>query len=209
MNHSNSDFKLGLGGVAKRPQGLKSHREDGFTFVELVAVIVLIGILASVAFQKMINMAEDVEITAEDATIETIRANLVSTLGEEMVRGGRGVFPLNPFANLRKVPTGYDRRRTTKPTGRPADSNLWVFVPGNRSGTVTPEQAGTTLPTFRVDGFIYHQRKDNTVVRWAYDASTGVISNKFFERVSVLKASSDRNALSRGEITKDALNQTR
>ncbi len=81
-----------------------------------------------------------------------------------------------------------------------------MFVRGNQTtatGQITPQQAGTTLQTFRVDGFIYHQRRDHTVVRWAYDSSTGVISKKFIEKLSDLKRQQDTNARARNDQIPD------
>jgi len=188
------------------PPALRPGSEAGFTFIELVMVIVMIGILASILVQKFINIAETTEITAEDTTVDLLRANLINTLGEQMIKGQAAVFPQNPFDNLSKVPTGFDRFRTTKPTGDPTDDNAWVFIRGGQATTstqITPQQAGTTLPTFRVDGFIYHQRRDHTVVRWAYDSSTGVISKKFIEKPSDLKRQQDINAQARQDIIQD------
>ena len=42
------------------------NKEDGFTLIELIMVIVVLGILAATAMQKMISAAEQAEITAED-----------------------------------------------------------------------------------------------------------------------------------------------
>lgn len=153
--------------------------ERGFTFIELVMVIVMIGFLGSIAIQKMLDMARQAEVTAEDTTIEILRSNLLSVMGEQLLHGGKAEFPANPFANLNKVPEGYDPRRSEKPTGLPADDNLWVYVPARDSESLAPQDAGTSLKTFQVDGYIYHQRKDHSVYRWAYDSTRGVISKKF------------------------------
>lgn len=182
----------------------------GFTYIELIMVIVMIGILSSILAQKFIDVAEDTEITAESTTIDLLRANLVNTMGERLIKSQSAAFPINPFDNLNKVPQGYNRFRTTMPTGESVDDDTWVFVrgnQGNQSGQITPQQAGTTLPTFRVDGFIYHQRRDSTVVRWAYDSSTGVISKRLVVTPSQLKRQRDINAQTRGEVTQDQLKQ--
>ncbi|MCA9482451.1 MAG: type II secretion system protein [Nitrospina sp.] len=174
----------------------------GFTYIELIMVIVMIGILSSILAQKFIDVAEDTEVTAEGATVDLLRANLVNTMGERLIKGQQAAFPANPFDNLTKVPQGYNRFRTTVPTGEKIDNDIWVFVRGSqgRSGAqITPQQSGTTLPTFRVDGFIYHQRRDSTVVRWAYDSSTGVISKRLEVRPSDLKRERDLNAAQRGD----------
>ncbi len=187
-----------------RTSGLNSM--GGFTYIELIMVIVMIGILSSILAQKFIEVAEITEITAEDATVDLLRSNMINTIGEQLINGQSTTFPLNPFDNLSKVPVGYNRFRTTKPTGEPQDDDIWVFVRGNQAnagGQITPQQAGTTLPTFRVDGFIYHQRRDSTVVRWAYDSSTGVISKRLIEKPSDLKRQRDLNARTRGEVTRD------
>lgn len=169
-------------------------------------VIVMIGILSSILIQKFIDVSEDTEIVAEDSTIDRLRSNLFNVLGQELMQGKAARFPNNPFANLAKVPEGYDRLRTNNPTGEPEDDNLWVFVIGNQtasSGQITPQQAGTTLDNFQVDGFIYHQRRDHTVVRWAYDSTNGVISKKFIVDPSELKNQRDRDKQQRGDIIKD------
>jgi len=98
----------------------------------------------------------------------------------------------NSFANLSKVPLGYDHSRKTKPTGLDADRNLWAYVAARDSDSLTPQEAGTTLKKFTVDGFIYHQRKDNTVVRWAYDSGAGAISSKFLVPSSELEQALER-----------------
>ncbi len=161
----------------------------------------LIGILASIAAQKMISAAEEAEITAENMTIDILRSNLLANYGNELLQGRPPRFPDNPFVNLSKVPSGYQPRRLTPPTGAKPDNNLWVYVPGSGSGDLTAEEAGTTLPTFRSRGFIYHQRKDGTIVKWGYDSSNGVISRKIFERLSEAKQAADRARRERGERT--------
>lgn len=167
-------------------------KDKGFTLIELVMVIVVIGILASVAVQKMLSVAENAEIAAEDSTIEVMRQNIVNNFGDDLVKGKAAFFPGNPFQNLRRVPEGYNRRRITPPTGDDEDDRLWVFILGTRGeSNLTPERVGTTLATFRASGFIFHQRRDHSIIKWAYDSTTGIIGNKIIQERSAAKIERD------------------
>jgi MSHA pilin protein MshA len=175
--------------------------ERGFTLIELILVIVVLGILISTAAQKMYSLADDAEINAENTTIETMRKNLTANYGEDLVKGRAARFPDNPFANLSKVPDGYDRMRTTRPTGEQIDDGLWTFVQGAGSLNLTLQQAGTTLATFNPTGIIYHQRRDHSIIKWAYDSTQGIISYKVTESQSDLKKDLDTQKQQRGEET--------
>ncbi len=177
-----------------------ARNESGFTLIEMIMVIVIIGILASVAAQKMITATDEAEITAEEATIENLRSNLVNNFGNSLIQGAAAEFPNDPFTNLSKVPAGYNRRSNTKPTGKEATDSTWVFIQGTQNeARVTAEQAGTTLTNFSVTGFIYHQRKDSTVVKWPYDSANGVIGRLMVDKTSPLKQEQDQEKIKRGE----------
>jgi prepilin-type N-terminal cleavage/methylation domain-containing protein len=176
------------------------RKEAGFTLIEMIMVIVIIGILASVAAQKMITATDEAEVTAEESTIENMRSNLVNNFGNSLIQGASAEFPNDPFTNLSKVPAGYNRRSNTKPTGKEATDSTWVFIQGTQNeGRVTAEQAGTTLTNFAATGFIYHQRKDSTVVKWPYDSANGVIGRLMNDKTSPLKQEQDQEKVKRGE----------
>ena len=179
--------------------------------IELILVIVMIGILGSVAIQKMIDAGEKAELTAEDRTVDVLRSNLVNNLGQDLLKGGTPEFPDDPFSNLTKVPENYNRNRSTKPTGDPEDDGIWLFVQGTgNTGTPRPEETGTTLDNFRATGNVYHQRKDHTIVRWPYDSNLGVIAKKIIETESELKKRLDREKVERGQpVEGDRLRKTK
>ncbi len=176
-------------------------------------VLVIVGILATIAAKKMITAAQEAEIAGEDTSIELLRSNLINNYSADLIRSSsEGIatadYPDNPFDNLNQVPYGYDRRQNNKPIGNVNTNDTWVFVGGasggnpplGEDGIVVPEEGTTVTGSTTTTGFIYHQRKDGTVVKWPYSSGVGIIGQKVIERTSPLKQKQDREKIERGEI---------
>ena len=90
---------------------MKKIINKGFTLIELIIVMVLLGILAAVAVPKMTNSIRSAEESAE----QKFMGNLVSALeiyaGDQVVEHSIKNYPYNPFSVLEVQP----------------DENKWQF----------------------------------------------------------------------------------
>ena len=122
----------------------KTTSRNGFTLIELIIVMVILGIMAAVAVPRYLDSIANAEESAEDAVISAITAGLESYATEQLMANGRRSWPTDPWEGLETKPAGYAN------TSENADSDgEWRFN-------------ATTAN-------ITHQRGDNTVHHWVYD----------------------------------------
>ena len=67
-------------------------REKGFTLIELVMVIVILGILAAVAMPKYVNMQDEAKSAAAKGVIGTVRSAIAIQYAENALKGN-AIFP--------------------------------------------------------------------------------------------------------------------
>ena len=125
----------------------KTTSRNGFTLIELIIVMVILGIMAAVAVPRYLDSIENAEASAEDAVISAIRAGLKQYANNALVDGGRATWPNNPFDALSEKPAGYSTDNDVADT-----DNEWTFVED--------------------EGLITHQRADNSRYTWDYYAGT-------------------------------------
>ena len=127
---------------------MNTNKKNGFTLIELIIVMVILGIMAAVAVPKYLDSISNAEESAEDAVISAVRSGLTQFANNSLYGSGRAEWPTNPFDALSEVPAGYTD------DGNLADTDgEWTFIlPGNES-----------------PGKITHQRADNSRYEWAYD----------------------------------------
>jgi len=135
--------------------------QNGFTLIELIIVMVILGIMAAVAVPRYLDSIANAEESAEDAVISSIRAGLKQYANNELYSSGRATWPTNPFDALSEKPAGYSATDNglegggVGPLDGVADSDgEWTFDYGNSR--------------------ITHQRADNSRYSWAYDKGTQV-----------------------------------
>ena len=120
--------------------------QNGFTLIELIMVMIILGVLAAVAIPRYLDTIENAEQASEDAVISNIRGALENHAIHKLLDSGRRIWPDNPFDALSEQPQTYTQDGTWADTDQE-----WTFVDGDPA-------------------YITHQRSDNTRFKWEYDA---------------------------------------
>ena len=125
---------------------MKEKLNKGFTLIELIIVMVILGIMAAVAVPRYLDSISNAEESAEDAVINSIKAGLKQYANNSLYESGRPEWPNNPFETLSEKPAGY----STDNQDADVDGE-WTFVTEGNGGRIT------------------HQRADNSRYQWSYD----------------------------------------
>ncbi|SVB12496.1 uncharacterized protein METZ01_LOCUS165350 [marine metagenome] len=137
----------------------KTKPINGFTIIELIMVMIIIGVLAAVAIPRFQDIVIESEIAVEQRIINTIYNGLETFAREKYVSNGVRSWPDNPFDALSKLPPDYDDDLFVLSSMKDRD---WVFTgTGNNS-------------TYNLT--IAHLRKSDSIAYWTYVPATGVIN---------------------------------
>ena len=133
----------------------KTTSQKGFTLIELIIVMVILGIMAAVAVPRYLDSIANAEESAENAVLSAIQAGLKQAANDSLYTHGRSSWPTKPFDVLAEKPVGYKTDAATGDPGNVGNANEdgeWTF------NTTTSQ--------------LTHQRADNSRYTWAYNKGT-------------------------------------
>jgi|TARA_B100001094_G_scaffold268096_1_gene271657 prepilin-type N-terminal cleavage/methylation domain-containing protein len=79
---------------------MKKNLNSGFTLIELVIIMVILGVLAAVAVPRLGNTIDSSEQSAEEAVIGSLRSALEVYAMDQVVNNSNKSYPENPFEAL-------------------------------------------------------------------------------------------------------------
>jgi len=130
---------------------MKNLNNKGFTLVELVIIMVVLGILAAIAVPRMGSTISSSEEAAENTVIAALQSAVEVYAMDQVVQNSSKSYPPNPFDEMDKLPDGYTG------IGSPDQDGEWVFTG---------------------DSHVAHQRNDNTRHKWYYNSSNGEFGDR-------------------------------
>ena len=135
---------------------MKSFNNKGFTLVELIIVMVLLGILAAVAVPRMSQSIMAGEEAAEQKFLSSLISAIEIQAADEFVRNSKKQYPNNPFNALDKSPS------------RDTNGEGW-WIENESSWNDCCDDRGDSYQKASVR--IHHRRNDGRDFEWSYETT--------------------------------------
>jgi len=118
---------------------MKSNNK-GFTLIELILVIVIMGILMAVAIPKFSGLLKEVRLQTENAVISQLKAGLEQSAAENLISAGQWDYLAESTDILTtvmdEVPDGwtYATASGTITYAREDSTISWIYTPTDAGG---------------------------------------------------------------------------
>ena len=116
------------------------RNEKGFTLIEIIAVLVILGILAAVAIPRYISMMDQSRISAAQTAIAEVKAQASNFYASQMLAGNGTTTVtavLNSITTTPYLGPDYDVSAAT------AGSGILITVNKVKDVALSPAQTGT------------------------------------------------------------------
>ena len=120
-----------------------NRKSKGFTLIELVTVIAILGVLAAMTVPKFFDLQTKAKLETENMVIGTIRAGLETYAANQIVTTGSKTYPVSTTATvltdiLNPKPEGWSYLLGTPGTITSDDGNTWDYTSsGGSTYTIT------------------------------------------------------------------------